>query len=423
MQNRIEDINCLVETNNIYDTENSKYLFLSEDKYGRRIFIHKIRKAQLVGDSLYYPNITIYSNLDHKLYAPIKEKIMSLQTAETNEAVNISIKKTETRCDIPVFFLIYNTDNYYHFVYDTLPYLISFLYLRRRIRGIKLLMSYPNSQAKQFYKFVLEFLELLEINEGDIFLAKDAVIYNDLYISSSYTHDIDSNLPPRDEIYDFYHDIISSNKHRLTPPHYKRFYISRRTWLHNDFSNIGTNYTTRRKLENEDELVNFLVSEGFQEIFTENLSTLEKISLFAEAEIIVGAIGGGVCNVLFSSQQTKLICLISPTFLNVNYRFKYALEKVALSNITNTRHVEPGLFKKYMRISCPDQQLVGEITEVYATTVKVAYTKETVSGWNAQNTFEHIILNQSDCIPLDEGLNSAWILDMAAFKRKFKSID
>ena len=149
----------------------------------------------------------------------------------------------------------------------------------------------PNSQKKDFYPFVREFLELLDINKDDIVLIDQSKIYKEIYISTSYTHDIDSNLPPREEIYSFYQSIVKNTKKSIesTP---KKLYISRRTWLHNDFDNIGTNYTTRRRLVNEDIIVEKLINEGYKEIFTEKLSTIEKIQYFANATHVVGAIGG-----------------------------------------------------------------------------------------------------------------------------------
>lgn len=422
MPSHVENLDRLPESASIYSAENSKFLFLPADRNGRQIFIHKLQGAQIAGESLYYPDVTLYSNKDQCLYAPIREKTMSLQAVENSTQKNLDLTATAGHCDTPVFFFIYNTDNYYHFIYDSLPYLISYLHLKQHLGELKLLMSYPTSQTKNFYKFVLEFLDLLGITTTDILLAQDNLVYKEIYISSSYTHDIDSNLPPREEIHAFYQQIVANNRPRLAPPPCRKFYISRRTWLHNDFSNIGTNYTTRRKLENEDELVEFLLAEGFQEVFTENLSTLEKISLFAEAEVVVGALGGGVCNVLFSNPATQLICLVSPTFLEVNNRFRYSLERVDISYITDTHHIETGHFKKFMRVNCPVKNIVGEITAVHESTLEVAYTRKTVAGWNAQNQFEQITLNQSDCIPLDSGLNSAWSLDMDAFKNKFNRL-
>ena len=46
-------------------------------------------------------------------------------------------------------------------------------------------------------------------------------------------------------------------------------------------SGIGTNYTQRRKLVNEDDLVDKLIKEDYVEVFTERLSTIEKIAYFA----------------------------------------------------------------------------------------------------------------------------------------------
>ena len=111
----------------------------------------------------------------------------------------------------------------------------------------------------------------MNITRSDIILVDNERQYESVYISTSYTHDIDSNLPPRKEIYDFYKDIVKITHKKFgimdTP---KKIYVSRRTWLHNNFSNIGTNYTTRRRLINEDELVEKLLTEGFTEVFTEN---------------------------------------------------------------------------------------------------------------------------------------------------------
>ena len=137
-------------------------------------------------------------------------------------------------------------------------------------------MNYSNSTMNEFYKFVSEFLDLLGIKESDILIVDKNTEYKNVYISSSYTHGHDSNLPPRKEIYSLYNDIvnIARDKYKLDTP--KKIYISRRTWLHNNFSNIGTNYTTRRRLINEDELVEKLTKKGFVEVFTENLKCVNK---------------------------------------------------------------------------------------------------------------------------------------------------
>jgi capsular polysaccharide biosynthesis protein len=322
----------------------------------------------------------------------------------------------------PVFYFIYNTDNYYHFIYDTLPYLISYLELKKNIPDLRLLMNYPNSQSQTFYKFVLEFLALFNVKQDSLVLADMQTHYADVYLSSSYTHDHDSNAAPRREIHALYQNLARNGAPDMPADAPRRVYISRRTWLHGDFSNIGTNYTTRRRLENEDTLMELLARYGFTEVFTENLSTLEKLNLFSHAEVVVGALGGGVCNVLFSPPETKLLCLVSPTFLEVNARFAYSLNQVQLTWFDQATHVEPGRFKRFMRVSCPSQSIVGEITEVHSDSLTVAYTNEKVAGWNAQNTFLSATLPMAACEPLDAGLNSAWRIDLDAFEETLQSV-
>jgi hypothetical protein len=287
---------------------------------------------------------------------------------------------------------------------------MSYFELKKEIPDLKLLMQYPNEQKDTFYPFICEFLELLNINIQDIVIVDPHTMYNTIYVSTSYTHDIDSNLPPRDEIYGFYQTIVKTVKDKSSPLHEtpKKIYVSRRTWLHNDFSNIGTNYTTRRRLVNEDELVEKLICDGYVEIFTEKLSTIEKILYFANATHVVGAIGGGVSNVLFSPKYTKLEVLVSPTFLDVNTRFKYSLGCVDVTYNTNTHHVENGNFKTYMRVKSKDGTFIGEIEKIYDTKLLISYTNGSNIGWNSQSNYDQKEVNMCDVDKLDDGLNSPW---------------
>lgn len=392
----------------------NKTIFLEEED-NREISIYKFKNVSICSDSIFYPNILFYSLDDKSVCRPINETTMSLSKIKKDEKVIINTEPSETYID-DLFFFIYNTDNYYHFIYDSLPYLITYLSLKKQNKSLKLLMSYPNSQKNSFYPFVMEFLELLDITKDDIILVNNNTIYGNIYVSSSYTHGGLSNQSPRKEVYDFFQN-ISEKIDKIVPDEkkLKKIYISRRTWLHNNFSNIGTNYTTRRKLKNEDELVDYLVSKGFVEIFTENLTTLEKISLFRNSEIIIGSIGGGLCNVLFSKKTTKLIPIISPTFLEINDRFKYSFSLVETQYFDKTSHVESGKFKKYMRIKY--NNIIGEISEVYKNKIKIEYTDENLAGWNSQMNFKNLIVNKNDVEILDNGLNSCWKINMREFKK------
>jgi len=397
-----------------------KTLF-EKDENDREINIYKLNNCSPCGISLFYPNVlfktTSNEDTNDQLVLPLLERTMSLQTAgtvyEKNDmkfSYNLLITNIVTN---PVFFFIYNTDNYFHFLYDSLPYLISFLRLKNDIPDLKLLMQYPNEQKSNFYPFVLEFLEILNITKTDIILVAEHTQYETVYISTSYTHDIDSNLPPRKEIYSFYQEIVkrTQEEHKISKDTPKKIYVSRRTHLHNDFSNIGTNYTTRRRLVNEDELVEKLSLDGYMEVFTEKLSTIEKIIYFANATHVTGAIGGGISNVLFSPPTTILEAIISPTFLDVNQRFKYSLDCVDVKYNTHTEHIEQTEFKTYMRVKTKDGKIIGEIEKIYDNKLLVSYASDASNtGWNAQNTYNQIELNMNEVVPLDKGLNSPWRL-------------
>jgi capsular polysaccharide biosynthesis protein len=401
---------------NIFSFKNEKIYksIYNADQNNREINIYKLENCAITGHNLYYPNVLLKTQLN-KFILPLLEKTMSLNSGTIYEknGMKYNDNSDETKVlivyETPVFFFVYNTDNYFHYLYDSIPYLISYFELKKELPNIKLLMQYPNEQKNSFYNFVTELLEIINIKKDDIILIDDTSIYKEIYISTSYTHDIDSNLPPRQEIYDFYKDIAKNVKQKYeninTP---KKIYISRRTWIHNDFSNIGTNYTTRRRLVNEDELIIHLQEKGYTEVFTEKLTTIEKIMYFTNATHVVGAIGGGIANVLFSSKETKLEVLVSPTFMDINSRFKYSLDCVDVYYNINTEHVEKTDLKTYMRIKTKDGKIIGEIEEIHENSILVSYTDGSNTGWNAQNEYKKIILNINDIEKMDNGLNSPW---------------
>ena len=389
---------------------------LKKDKNGRVINLYNLGECQFNTDKTFYPDVSIYSYKNKKHFNPINEIVLSLEKQSIKKNTNLTVKKYKYGEVNPVFYFIYNTENYFHFIYDTLPYLITFKKLKDTTPDIKLLVNYPNQQTKHIYKFVLEFLSLVGINLEDLIFVNDETVYKNIFISSSYTHDENSNLPPREEVYGFFRFIVNSNLSHFKNGTPKKIYISRRSWIHNDYSNIGTNYTAKRKMCNEDELVNLLEKMGYVEIFTENLNTIEKLNLFFNAESVIGAIGGGLCNVLFSKEDTKLLTIVSPTFLDVNHRFKYSLDGVSNNYFYNTTHTEDSEFKSNMRVECEELSIVGEVSKIDGDMLSIIYSDNLVSGWNNQINFKKTTVNSKSCKKLDEGLNSPFLIDLEKIK-------
>lgn len=76
----------------------------------------------------------------------------------------------------------------------------------------------------------------------------------------------------------------------------------------------------RRRVINEDELVAVLSEFGFKSIAPESLSVAEQVSLFANAEVVIGAHGAALTNTVFCSPGTKLIEIFAPDYVNPCYR-------------------------------------------------------------------------------------------------------
>ena len=134
---------------------------------------------------------------------------------------------------------------------------------------------------------------------------------------------------------------------------------------------------------------------------------------FYNATNIIGSIGGGICNVLFSKPETSLLSIVSPTFLDVNGRFKYSLGNVNTEYFLDTNHTCIDEFKKYMRVKCESLNIIGEIQSIDDDILTIIYSDKTVSGWGSQNNFKEIKLNKSICEKLDNGLNSPFKVDLS----------
>ena len=222
--------------------------------------------------------------------------------------------------------------NYYHFIHDTLPYLYGYFNEKQYYPDLKLLVSPPEGKL-DLYPFVWDTLELLGITRSDIVFLNDKARYKMVLVGSSLTHDGLSNTPPHKKVF----DIINRLQGEYDGP--EKVYVSRRTWTQKGSSNIGTNMTEARKCVNEDEVAEYFISRGYEEVFCENLSMKEKVGLFRGAKEVAGPIGGGMVNTIFSNCLTKVISINSPTFFDINTRFEYSMAHTQLHHFNDTEFV------------------------------------------------------------------------------------
>ncbi len=389
-------------------------LLFPKDEMNREILYTHLEYVCLTGRNLFYPNILLLCNGEY--INPYDEKIMSLNKDsfyDDNDDLTLYSKSSITLLiKEPVFFFIYHFDNYYHFLYDSIPYLITYLHLKTKIPELKLLVQYPNiTRNSKFYPFNIDLLSKFINIDTDLLILDPDYSYKDMYISSSYTHGGLSSFPPRYEIYPLYENISCPFIHSPS-----KIYISRRTWIHNDYSNIGTNYTTRRKMMNEDELVETLKQQfGITEIFAENLTMDEKINLFKNASLVIGSIGGGMSNLLFSPCSTKSIVIVSPHFLEINGRFEYSMNHTDIKYFHNVSvYRESNNIPLYCRVRILKTNKIGEIESYDEMNNKyvIRLSNNDIAGFHNDMTFTSQPFSETEFVLIDKGLNSPYQINI-----------
>ena len=393
-------------------------LISKKDENGRNIKLYTFDNVYFTGNSEYYPDILFNTSNKNDLILPIREKSMSLNKKSYYEENDLKYfeKKNNGYIEIDedVYYFIYNTENYYHFIYDTLPYLYLYLKMKDKNTNLKLVINYNKNKDKLLH-FVKETYELLNIKDKDIIIHNKKNKYKKIYLSNSLTHDGLSNSPPRKEIYEIYDLLIKKSLiNYKNDKKYDKIYISRRTWINKQTDNIGTNYTTRRKLTNEDYVVDKLVKSGFTELFGENYSMKEKIQIFNSAKIVIGAIGGTITNTIFCSKDCKIITMVSPFFLDINYRMKYLLKDSEF--IYGELDCNEDEIPKNVRVKITEKdnlyydyicEVIEKKNNKYLLNVGDNYV-----SFNNNDKFEQILLDENQFVKLDNGLNSPWKINL-----------
>ena len=222
-------------------------------------------------------------------------------------------------------------------------------------------------------------------------------------------------MPPHPIIFDFYRNITKIvNNLKVSYDIYDNIYISRRTWMHNDMSNIGTNYTTRRYMENENELVKILEKKGYKEIFCENQSIIEKIYILSNAKKIIGSTSGGMINILFCNKKTEITMIISPLFFDINKRVKYAFINNNVTYFNKCYHLDEDIFKLNMRVKTKNN-IYGEIYKIENDNITLRIVNNYLEGWDLNKSFQLEKYNKNDLEIIDNGINSPWKIDIDEF--------
>jgi hypothetical protein len=174
---------------------------------------------------------------------------------------------------------------------------------------------------------------------------------------------------------------------------------------------------------NEDSVVELLKKYSVEEVFTELLSTEEKIALFAQAELAIGIVGGGMCNLLFSPTETKSLCIATPYFLEINKRFQYSMNhtNILYSNSASLYKYE-GFFPLYSRVKVEETGKIGEVEEYKNGMYRLTLSSNDVAGFSQDFPMESIWISEDKIEAVDKGLNSPFEISLDQLETDLKTL-
>ena len=191
--------------------------------------------------------------------------------------------------------------NYYHFLYE---FVVKFIQLNK--------LNIPLDTPVLIDQICLEipqYKELLDIanNKGYKLIGADrrrrVKVGELIYISSP------NFIPPNTKNNDFRADDVQFNINTLhNLRNYLLPYSSQKEFPKRIFIS-RKNASSRRKF-NENEVIQLFSEYGFEVVFPETLSVADQISLFNQAEWIVGGSGAAFTNLLFCRPNTKVVMFL-----------------------------------------------------------------------------------------------------------------
>jgi Glycosyltransferase 61 len=187
----------------------------------------------------------------------------------------------------------FRSDIYYHWIFDTLP-------------RLKLLkdsgFAYDKIVVPARSSFQRESLDLLGIDHARIISDPGLQVEADRLIVPTLPGTVGN---PPGWACDFLRRSFLPHL-GVRGPQTRRIYIAR-----------GDDAT--RRITNEPQLLRVLEREGFEIVRPEERRFLDQVRLFDEADIVIGAHGSGLSNLVFCRAGTHVIELFSPHYVTVPY--------------------------------------------------------------------------------------------------------
>ena len=218
---------------------------------------------------------------------------------------------TVSRC-IPepsILFLALNSSHYSHWLYEAFARSCLFDLINfPKLTDLKCVVHdlpsiYKNNASHQRYFFYLMGIDTQNLE----YISNGEWLFFDYLFVPSRVVDLEANryfvMPESIKFLNSLVDKVDS----LSSPYGKLVYISR-------------SEATTRIVKNEEDIESKLAKLGFDTVFPGTLNTQDKISTFANAEIVIGPVGNGIIGTPFMRQNSEVV-LLTTTFLHrtLNY--------------------------------------------------------------------------------------------------------
>ena len=278
------------------------HLFFGHNKYffkKKEIVINKVSYSvfKIINGRLYTDQVSnvAYINNNNILNGPsiqFKNNILS------DISNNIAVKSGTTRFAKKINGKVLSTltggggnNNYWHWLFDVLPR----IFLYEKFYALKNLDKILVPNLKE--RFQIETLSDLGINNKRII---NANYYRHIKVKELYatSHPNISNL----ERVPYW--IIASLRERFIK---KKNQTNKFDKIYIDRGDSKSNVKNFRKIINEKEIINFLISKGFNILKLSEFSFLEQVSIFNNAKYIIGLHGAGFANSVFCKENTNIL--------------------------------------------------------------------------------------------------------------------
>ena len=243
-------------------------------------------------------------------------KTFGVEIIKTSEPIMVELGKNADKVKPPVwqdvpwsgvikkreYFYWYSKPlhNYYHTLLDSLGCLWHYFHLKYDYPNLKLLVNRNHANLNTWPPYVKELLELLNIEYE---YTEYSSVYETLFFGATLNqNDQGVRIQPKPGQFMILMQLINSALDlKLDVPRFDNIYISRRTQHNPVYSKdiIGEDNTKKRGNVDEDKVVDILEDLNFHEVFGENYSLAEKITMFHHMKKYVTQSGAGITNTFY----------------------------------------------------------------------------------------------------------------------------